>query len=144
MAASFLRMFYTEKVKMDAAVDLKISKFDIELKSLLFEACRQLERRGPFLSKMAVSKIAYRKLLDIYIFQYIQKQTKINSNSAMDQSTYRVNECVCLIYLMEASMDATCQLYNGKLFDIIQNSKKKDVNVDTNVLGYKGNSYSSQ
>ena len=60
MAASFLRMFYTEKVKMDAAVDLKISKFDIELKSLLLEACRQLERRGPYLSKMAVSKIVYR------------------------------------------------------------------------------------
>ena len=57
----------------------------------------------------------------------------------MDQSTHRVNECVCLIYLMEESMNATCKLYNGKLYDIIQNRNKKDVIVDTNVLGYKGN-----
>ena len=63
MTAAFLRLVYTEKVKMGASVDLKISKIDTELKSLLLEACRQLERRGPFLSRMCVSKITYRKYI---------------------------------------------------------------------------------
>ena len=61
MLASFLRMIYSEKIVVTPAVDVQLSKIDNEMKSLLFEACCQLERKGPFLTRMMVSKIKYRK-----------------------------------------------------------------------------------
>ena len=56
----------------------------------------------------------------------------------MDHKTYKVNECVVLIYLMEASLEATYHLYNGKIYNAICQSMKPDVMVDRDTLGYKG------
>ena len=64
MVASFFRMFYTEKIDATANINLNLSKIDIELKDLLFEACKQLEQRGPVISRMKVAKIQYRKYLN--------------------------------------------------------------------------------
>ena len=62
MTASFIRMFFAEKVEVTANVNLQLSKLDPELKELLFVAGQQLERRGPVLSRMMISKVKDRKL----------------------------------------------------------------------------------
>lgn len=62
MTASFIRMFFAEKVEVTANVNLQLSKLDPELKELLFVAGQQLERRGPVLSRMMISKVQDRKL----------------------------------------------------------------------------------
>ena len=51
----------------------------------------------------------------------------------MDNQSYRVNVCGVLIYLMEASMEATKSLYNGKLFHTYIVEKKA-----SGVLGLEG------
>ena len=52
---------------------------------------------------------------------------------AMDNQSYKVNECAVLIYLMEASMKATKSLYNGRLYHMNVIEKKT-----TGVLGLEG------
>ena len=51
----------------------------------------------------------------------------------MDNQSYKVNECGILIYLMEASMEATTSLYHGKLYHMYKVEKKT-----SGVLGLKG------
>ena len=63
MAAAFLRMFYTEKADITANVTIQLSKIDSALRGILLEACGQLDRRGPYLSRMMVSRIAFRKFI---------------------------------------------------------------------------------
>lgn len=55
-------------------------------------------------------------------------------NLAMDKKTYKVNECVVLCYLMEASQLHTFQLFNGKIYNEMVVKK----NVTCDVLGFKG------
>ena len=52
----------------------------------------------------------------------------------MDLRTYKINECIALIYYMEASQDATSALFNGKNYELGVNQKV----VTSDVLGYKG------
>ena len=39
-------------------------------------------------------------------------------------SSYKVNECSVLLYMMEAGMEATTSLYNGKLYHHLVIEKK--------------------
>ena len=61
MASAFLRLFYIEKVNISANINLSLSKINVELRDLLFDASNQLEQRGQVLSRMMVSKITFRK-----------------------------------------------------------------------------------
>ena len=67
--ASFLRLFYTEKIVIEPATSLTLSKIDQGLKQVLLKAGQQLERRGPGLTRMMVSKIIFRKFLILIIFK---------------------------------------------------------------------------
>lgn len=52
----------------------------------------------------------------------------------MDNMTYRINECVCIAYLIEESQKHCHMLYNGKIFN--EMVVKKMVLSDT--LGFEG------
>ena len=51
---------------MTANVNLQLSKLVPELKELLFVAGQQLEKRGPVLSRMMISRVKFRKLHIIF------------------------------------------------------------------------------
>ena len=47
----------------------------------------------------------------------------------MDFKSYRMNDCSVLLYLMEAGMNATAPLFNGKFYHVLV-VEKKNVHVD--------------
>ena len=66
LIAAFLRMFYTEKIVVSSNVTLQLSKIDKSLHGILFKACKQLDKRGPYLSRMMLSRIEFRKYLRFF------------------------------------------------------------------------------
>ena len=57
----------------------------------------------------------------------------------MDLQSYKVNECSVLLYMMEAGMEATTSLSNGKLYHTLVVEKKA-----TGVTGIEGKNDSLQ
>ena len=59
LVSMFLRLFYNEKAEISSNISLQLSKVDVELRSILFKACKQLETRGPMMARKSMSKIGF-------------------------------------------------------------------------------------